>query len=261
MKNIKDNVKLFWGLHSIPQTDTLKLTFGDLHIWLKRSSDELWITYQHSEINQTMDENDLNWHRWVVKNKEPIIEIKPAFPDYPVVVKPEHTFRINKNVNTKIYVRVPLWLQVFLDKTLLFEIPSVILSKTWFGNFVNGELCYWISSSARKDILVDPDRPYMSLCPVAIINKSKDELLIEKICLRVNQLALFIDGTQLWGGETKISFHGIADGSEIDISAKVPNEIPKAKLINSARQEVNRGFRAKTFMNLKELPGFGFLDW
>jgi hypothetical protein len=47
----------------------------------------------------------------------------PRFPNLPVVVKPEYPFRVTRGVRTPIYVRVPLWVGIYLGKTAIIEIP------------------------------------------------------------------------------------------------------------------------------------------
>ena len=43
----------------------------------------------------------------------------------------------------------------------------------------------------------------MAISPHQLINTSEEDLLIEKICLRVNYLSLFSSDEQLWSDENK----------------------------------------------------------
>jgi len=99
----------------------------------------------------------------------------------------------------------------------------------------------------------------LSICPIQIINRSEDELLVEKICLRVEQLTLFTLKNQLWANETKTSYRGQAEDSEIEFSPKPPPDAPSARLVSTPRATTTKSFTAKTFASLKDLPGFGFL--
>lgn len=261
--------KKWWGSHPFPGEDPVCWNFGPLQLWCKSTADELWITFQHKETsNGGKDRGEASpvipgtpeWRRWTLRQSYKEIQVLPAFPDLPVVVKPESPFRVTRDVRTRIYVRVPVWVKILLGKTGIVEIPAIVLSKTWFGNFTDGELCYWISSSARKKMEPDPSRPFLAICPIQIINRSEDELPVEKICLRVNQLAMYSARNQLWGNETRVIYKGQNESSEIEISHKAPPEAPEAKLISSSRETSKKGFTAKTFASLMDLPGLGFLQ-
>ncbi|RMG25634.1 MAG: hypothetical protein D6732_22160, partial [Methanobacteriota archaeon] len=215
--------KALWGTYPLKGETPVVWHTGPLYLWILSRHDEIWITHQHLPgMSETKEESqvpappsleDPVWQRWAVKSTVEKLDINPVFPDLPVVVKPEYPFRLTPGIKTRIYVRVPLWVRIQIGTQPLLELPIVILSKTWFGDFLEGELCYWISSSARKVYSPDPLRPYMSICPIQIYNRSADELLVEKICLRVRKLALFQYQDQLWGSETRASYKGVEEGS------------------------------------------------
>ncbi len=254
----------------MPGTEPVCFTFGPLHLWCKSTPDEIWIAHEHIETDslaETGDGNidppeDANWWRWslkqTVKKAETEIQIVPVFPNLPVVVKPEYPFRITKDVSTRIYVRVPLWVQIKLGETMIVEIPTVVLSKTWFGTFREGELSYWISSAARKQIEPDISRPYLAICPIQIVNRSDEELLVDKICHRVEQLSLYLFEGQLWANETRVKFRGKNDVSEIEFKRKAPPDVPKAKFLTASRKDGHKGLTAKTFDSIKEITKFRF---
>ncbi|RMI15118.1 MAG: DUF432 domain-containing protein [Calditrichaeota bacterium] len=257
-----------WKAYPLPGDDPLFIRIGSLHLWIRSTTDELWLAYRHQESANGAEATsepsafpvpeDLQWHRWTFSHKSFEFHLRPIFPDLPVVVKPEYPFRVTPEVRTKIYIRVPLWVQVRLKDTVITEIPSVVLSHTWFGSFTDGELCYWISSAARKKIDPDPTRPFLAICPVHIRNRSDEELLVEKICLRVKWLSLYLLEDQLWANEARVNYRGRESVSEIEVFRRPPPEAPGAKLITPPREE-SRSFAAKTFASLKELPGLGML--
>ena len=248
-----------WKDYQLNFENEINLNIGEVNIHCKLNAEELLLShyYKNEENNQ---EN--NWQRWTLKNKENVIRILPALPDRPVVVKPENKFTLLKNSEAKIYVRVPLWIRIELGQKSfqnLFEIPTVILSNTWFGNFFEGELSYWISSGAKRDFSIDKDKSYLAICPIKLVNKANEDLSVEKIGLRVVNLNLYKDGNQIWSDQTKVIFTGSLEQSEIEVAGKAPQEAPNSKLIMKARQEHKNSFSAKTFSSLKELPGLGIL--
>jgi hypothetical protein len=255
-----------WGDHEVSQEQLLKLKIGPLIIWAFREKQELRIAWEQisddaNSIGTELPEPD-SWQRWAFKQKNPRIEIKPVFPDRPVLVKPENPFRVAEDASVRVYVRIPVWVRINLlgkPKTKLIDIPVVTLSNTWFGGFQEGDLCYWLSSGARLTIEPDPNRPYMVICPLQLIDRSPIDLNVEKICLRVQNLSLFIDKEQLWADETKITYRGKSEISEVQVSGNAPKEAKTARLINEPQITQKKSFSAKTFSTIKELPGFGFL--
>ncbi|MCJ7773397.1 MAG: DUF432 domain-containing protein [Desulfobacterales bacterium] len=259
----KQSNQHLWQNYTIKKGDLPYWNIGDLKLWCQRIDGEVQIAYDHASGNGSLlDSNkpdkDISWSRWSVKNDISSIQLVPLFPDRAVVIKPESSFKIIKNEHVRIYARVPTWIQInAVNKEIihLIDIPSVILSNTWFGNFREGELCYWISSGLRQHIEIDPSRNYMAICPIVIINKSHEELLIEEICLRVRNLSLYIDNNQLWSDETKMVYKGDDQISYISVSGNPPEESPDAVLLTAPRTPIKKSFIAKTFMSLKDLPG------
>lgn len=258
-----------WGEFPLPSEVSNRWELGPLQLWCKIVHDDFWIAYQHQKSEKEAEEGRVEppeeaWSRWALKEAYERIRISPLFPDLPVVVKPEAPFILTPRAGAKVYVRCPLWIRLELagkDNLTIKEIPAVVLSKTWFGEFTDGELCYWISSAARRQIEVDPDRPFLAICPIQITNQSEEELIVEKICLRVEGLSLFDSEGQLWAGKTKIAYRGSNILSQVEAAGKPPAEASKGKLITPPRNPAGKKFAEKTFASLKALPGIGlFLE-
>jgi len=265
-KTEQNNPIMIWGQYQISDNSIHNWELGPLKIWCKNINKELQIAYKRGETNEddnsklTEPPEDLAWTRWALEGNKTTVELNPLLPDRPVVVKPETSFWLTKNAKARIFVRVPLWIQINLagrKAKALTEIPTVILSNTWFGNFFEGELCYWVSSGARRQIEVDPQRSYLVICTIQLINNSDEDLLVEKICLRVMNLSLFDIADQLWSDEIRISYEGKEEGSKIKASGKPPSEAKSAKLISLPREPIKHGLTAKTFASILELSGFG----
>ncbi|MCG8607283.1 hypothetical protein MJD09_20155 [bacterium] len=253
-----------WGEHEIT-VETRNWCFGPLRLWCKRLGDELWLAFDYAkdEVAPTVPEakipeSIIEWSRWVLKD-ESNIRFTPVFPDRTVVVKPEYPFWLLQGAQARIYVRVPLWLRIESVGGLpqaITEVPCVILSKTWFGTPTDGELCYWISTSARREMRPDPDRPFLAMTPLQIRNRSEDDLRVEKWALRVDRLSIFKHDQQLWSDEMRIEYLGKQEVSQIKMSGKPPPQAASAKLLSQPRNVSNRGFAAKTFSTLRDLS-----DW
>jgi hypothetical protein len=261
-----NDYKPFWSEYDVPENEPLKITIGPLAIWCIKVDRELRLAWKRHDQNRDTDDSnlpeELEWQRWAFSQKKPRIEIKPVFPDRPVLVKPENPFTVAEDAQVRIFVRVPIWIRINLmgkQKTQLVEIPVVTLSNTWFGTFQEGDLCYWISSGARLTIEPDSKRSYLAICPIQLIDRSPVNLNVEKICLRVEHLSLFYYHGQLWAGETQVTYKGNTEISEIKYSQKAPKESRNAKLLVEPRIRIDKSITARTFSTIKELPGFGLL--
>lgn len=259
------NIVTGWGDQPVNEKDTLLWHCGPLQLYSRLAYDELWLAHHQTDPEQPelalqpVDETDLKWQRWSLKKAATAIKILPAFPDLPVIIKPETSFWMTPGVKTRVYPRIPLWIKVQWEGESLLETPILQISKTWFGDFLTGEICYWIKSFVRKEILPEQHRPFLAVSPIQIVNRSDEELLVDKICHRVDQLSLFEHENQLWSNETRIRYRGQNDVSEIDVMRKAPPEAARARLLSDPRIPVSSSITAKTFASLKELPGFGFL--
>jgi len=264
-KDFSINSDSVWKYYEVNESQPLDWRIGNLHIWCAKDGLELKIAHRYDSGGEGKNELEtamLSWQRWALRQKNPKVQLLPAMPDMPLMVKPENKLHIAEDASTRIYVKVPVWVRLVLESsqdTVLLELPSVPLSKTWFGSYVDGELCYWLSSGARREALPDPEHRNSAICPILLIDKSPEDLDVEKICLRTENMTIFDDGVQLWTDETRIIFKGMTEVSQIEVTGKAPDESPKAVMISSPREVQRKSISAKTFSSLKELPGLGFL--
>ncbi|MEJ2634214.1 MAG: DUF432 domain-containing protein [Calditrichia bacterium] len=267
-KQTSDGRISLWGDFPLPDNEERQWEVGPFRLHYKISGNELWTEYSRQNSKEGSNKpaqsaENTSWSRFALRHGYAKIRILPVLPDRAVVVKPETAFWISKGAKSRVYVRVPVWVQMRLmgrQPVTILDVSTVVLSNTWFGGFMQGELSYWISSSARVDILPDPSRPHMAICPIQIINNSNSDLLVEKIGLRVPYLSLFYDSGQLWSDEMKISYRGGEAVSSLSVSGIVPPELPGGKLISAPRDHMKKNFAAKTFSSIKDLPGLGIFS-
>jgi hypothetical protein len=262
-----------WGRHDIPPDSTLPLRLGPRDLWFRAQSGEVWIAHGDAPQPKTRRSEaplapeppqDVEWSRWATPGGEREVELRPALPDRAVVLKPERSFRLLPRAEARVYVRVPLWLRIELptaegsDALLLESIPSLAMSDTWWGSFTEGELTYWLPTTARREMRPELHVPHVAVCALQMLNRSGSELEVENLAFRVAHLSLFVDGNgHFWGDETRVTYQGEAEGSQINMSGKPPPDAGDARLVASPRSPVQKGFRARTFQRLMTLPGLG----
>lgn len=260
------NAQSLWGEYPIPGERPVLWQIGPLHLWCKSLDNELWIASRRADgVGETSidpdRENGLDWSRWALDHPYKTLHLVPVFPDRPVVIKPDVPFRLRKDGGrATVYVPVPLWIKIDLSdgngQTTLIEIPTVCFSDTWCGSYTHGELCYWISSYAEGTLNIEELPFHVAACPIRMKNGSNSDLLIDKLCLYVENLSLFEREGKLMADETKIDFQEGSEVSQVEVTGKEP--IPNAKLIAAPRNIQRRSFSARSL--LTNLPTFGILS-
>ncbi len=247
-----------WGGIPLPEDELTDHIIGPLHILMKRTSNEIWIAFDRTQTKQP-DFELQSWTRWALNRKDAVIEAWPIMPDLQVIVRPEYPFSLSPGATVKVFTRIPVWVGIFAHdprKHKLTETPTVMLSKTWYGDFTDGVMCYWIATAARREISKDVLNDYTAVASLHIRNESETDLKIEKLSIRVDRLSLYDSEGFLWTDEMDIRYHGEDQHSEITMSGKAPKELKNPKLVTSPRDPVKKSFAERTFRIIKEIPGF-----
>lgn len=243
-----------WGKQSLEEREIKHLSVGELHIWLKYQNEEIWIAQAYNdEIKRkgSLDQppKDTEWSRWAHKNGSTEVAIKPVFPDKPLVVHSEYSLKISPETEIQIYTRIPVWVRILLadNDYQLIELPSVKLSRTWFGIETEGELCYHAKTKARRDLSNVDKKPYLVSCPIKIVNKSSEELTFSHFCFRVERLSMFLHENELWADETQIIYQGEDLHSEVIMTGKLHKGITKKQLLTKPRKQIHKSLATRTF--------------
>lgn len=257
---VKDSI---WGEHPLREGAPLCLDWGPHRLWLRHTYNELWLASQPKEEGERLSGPPTveKWKRYILKYPCERIRLSPRFPDRPVVVQPENVFILTPRATARIYVRCPLWAAVEAlagaNSTEVTEIPLVTLSGTWFGGMTEGDLCYSISSGARRAVAPDARRSFLAICPIEVVNRSEEDFQVETICLRVSGLSIYRGENQLWSDEAAIHYLGADLASEIRFAGRPPAEAANAQKMAEPRIPVRHGFALPSFASLKDLSGLG----
>lgn len=137
--------------------------------------------------------------------------LSPATPAKPLVFKGSKLFVTPKQKLT-FFVKIPLNIQLFhsriLPENLLKEISPVRLSDTWFGEPVTGEAAF----SLGNEFALLPDNLKTSvlqaICPIKIFNNSSGVLEIERLIIRTENLALYLNADKIYTSMVEIEYKG-----------------------------------------------------
>lgn len=252
-----------WKEHQIGEDiPALRFVLDKLHVWIQHRNGEIWIARQFMEPD--LDNNndvigsdpeppeELTWSRWAFESDIKNISIKPVFPNLPIVISSKFPLHVSPGARIQVFCRIPAWIRIELrdPEYILTEIPVMGLSRTWFGNPFEGELCYWVTTHARRSLEnVEPKSFYVN-CPIWITNKGKEDLNFENFCLRVERLGIHRVENELWTGETNIVHHGGDSNSDITMTRELPSYLGDGVLLSEARNPFQTSFAIRTFKKL-----------
>jgi hypothetical protein len=258
-----------WGPVDLPEGRSIARRIGPRDLWLRLDQGEVRLADapapSGSDEADALPPDGVEWSRWALPpspdSAPPRVTLRPAFPDRALIVQPDTPFSLLPRAEARVFVRVPLDIRVEVETTTgesvaLRTIPAVALSDTWWGDFLEGELCYWLTTTARRQVTRALLEPHLVICPLRMVNASDDDLKVEKLAFRVEHLSLYAEGAGFWADESRVRYHGDQEGSRIDMTGTPPEEARDARLV-MAPPVPARGIRALTFNRLRHLSGLG----
>ncbi|MEX2607403.1 MAG: hypothetical protein WD708_08665 [Kiritimatiellia bacterium] len=173
------------------------------------------------------------WRRLGSVDEMPELHIRPAFPNRPVVVRPEFPYTIIPGEKVCFFVGVPVSICLFSPAEVkLLEEPIVKLSNTWFGVPTEGELCYAMRTLARREGEHLDFGPTRVVCPVRVRNQTKETMMFERLCLRVKYLDMYEQaGKGLWANESSVIVRGGESWSRVAYARNAPANLKNPKLL------------------------------
>lgn len=272
-----------WGPVPLPPGDPVRARVDRRTVVVVRTEGELRLHASFEDpaeedppfpsLHRGTDEPDPDpaWSRWALARDEGHLWLRPCMPDRPLVLQPEAPFALLPRASARVFVRVPLWVRlewmegsrppsdetIPSQGTVLAELPVTVLSDTWWGDVMDGELAYWLGTRARRVYRPALRAPHLAICPLVLENRSGGELKVEKLAFRTVHLGVFSDGQGFWGDESRVRYQGEAEGSEVEVTGAPPPEAGTPHLVTPPRVPLARGIRARTFHRLRGLSSLG----
>lgn len=241
-----------WGELDLARGESETVDYGTLRLVVERREGEVWLQIRRAAGEGTAHSEE--WRRWAIPDGARL-SLRPAAPDRLVVVSQEHPFHLPPHAEARVFVRIPLFVRVVASapgsgEIMIAEVPSIVLSDTWWGTFTEGEIAYWLTTTARAEVSDHLFLPHVAMCPFRFANKAEDALPVERFAVRVPHLTLFADGAHMWTDEVRVRYAAASEGSEIGFTGMPPAEAPDAKRIADPRIPSRRRFHARTFGRL-----------
>lgn len=255
MKDTPPQGSPWWGTTEFTEGAAKRWDIGPLSLWVRRLANEWWIAFERDESKRerlvtAAEHAGVDWleqaglERYLTRQAQPLLHITPVLADRPVVTRPMVPFHVCPGEETRLFVSLPVWirLEAGVQKLLLKEIAIQRLSDTWFGpSTLEGELGYASTTHCRRDLREVPVYPYRAVTPVLIQNASKQTLVMERLSLPVDYLAVYgSEEARLWTSTVGVKWE---QGSTVvvDIGDKPPAEAGKAQRLCGPRREHEKG--------------------
>jgi hypothetical protein len=252
-----------WDPFELGQRQCAVWRFPPRHIFVERIEQEWHVLSQPggggdgsstiSFIERTEKPYSTGWRHYLTRG-DSVVQPVPVLPDRPLVVRPDRPLTILPGESSQFFLQIPVWFRLTCtaDRPVrIFEEPLFILSNTWFGDPVNGELCYSLPIRLHQGIQSLDPSPDQAVCPLFLTNDSNTDLLFEKICVHVENLSLFRSATRLWTNRINVDFRGSDQSTQIQIVSSAPGFDGAVKLVCRARTPAEGWNIKKTFSMLK----------
>lgn len=254
-----------WEPKKIERGETLSIQLGPLDLWIHRGEQEWHVAseYQSSKTeNLAYSRNDempdRKWTRWVINEQIDEVSLHPVMPDRPLIVRPEMRVCLLPNQSVQFYIGVPIWIVVSLGGRFqnIIEIPSIVLSNSWFGPTTEGELCYAMRTTAKLRQQDLQPHPHRAVVPFEIRNLSDEKLDFTRLCLHTRNLRIFQGHERMWTNQGRATYRGEEKWSRVVYARGVPPFGGAKQMIGKARDPSDRGAILRTFDNWKTMVDF-----
>jgi hypothetical protein len=242
---------------------------GSLKLWIRRTEIEWLVAYEHQPGDLYADKQvvaekgqkpeDLVWNRFVYEDPSCIMQLMPALHDRAVVISSETPIRMLPGNSALFFVSIPIWVRIYAGeskKAMLIEVPTITLSNTWFGDPMNGELCYSLSTHARRNVEDLEASPQRAVCPLHVRNNWTEQLDFQMMAVHVEHLKIFKGPDQLWTNEVYINFLNKDQLSQVNFSENEPSVIQGCELMAEERVPFDKSILKKSIGFLRSFTNF-----
>jgi len=250
-----------WTAIEMGKGQHLGWRIGPLQVWVERGEMEWRTRVQYGEEGPLEridgDPGEGEWQRWAapLTGAASGIRLEPCMPDRPLIVRPAAPTKVLVGQHVKFYIGVPIAVRLVVKlgaaEVPLFEVPTVRLSNSWFGEPTDGEPCYALRTRARTTIEELEDSPHRARCTVHVHNDSREAMDFQRLCLRVSHLAIYEGGGQLWTNAAMVDYRGESELGRVNYDSRPPDAAGAGTPLGVARELPAKNVFVRTFGGLK----------
>ncbi len=244
-----------WGELDIEEGAEVSRSIGGLSLRVIRSGD---IYRMHLDGESAVWARSVGWHDAHVGTRG-TLRLEPATPDLPIVLRPSNPVALSCGEVVQYRVLLPLWIRVTkIDpgcegtQETLFDVPSRILKRTWFGAVDGGEIAYVrrFEPQSRESY-----QRHQYVVPVTIRNSSDSVLWFERFLLRVVHHDLYRFEDCIESNGVTVTFKGREQLSQISFESGREVLSRGGELVSTSRVPAGSDIIRKSFLWLKSLAG------
>ncbi len=255
----------WWLPQHVPPGQTLECRIGPLTLEIHHGHGEWYLgtthddeTEEHGAARLTLRDGGVlaeDYERFMVADAGAALALSPLLCDRPVVIRPRQRVALPSGEEVTLYVSTPATVRVVVGEpgVLLGEVPSLMLSDTWFGpSTLEGELCYAGRTHARQTLAEVPYRAHRVITPVRVRNEGDSVLPLEKFSLPVPLLSVYgaEDGWLWTEGVSLLRRAGASDMAALEIDGSPPDYAGRVERLSEPRQAQHHGGLVRAFSML-----------
>ncbi|HKJ40633.1 MAG TPA: DUF432 domain-containing protein [Sunxiuqinia sp.] len=257
-----NKINQVWGKYELKKDDAWRFSGGLVAVSIKRItngwmvSQELLSPKSGSLAFERLSAFKPNGSETIYQTgRSEILHLLPSLPVKPVVLRNNKTIRIMSKQSVKLYLAIPINVQLLYGQPdqehVITEMALESLSNTWFGETDGGEAAF----SVGQRVAMNPDdlklTNFEAICPVKITNTSNHLLELERLIIRVENMALYLKNDQLIASKVNIEFKGPEQISNLAFSTdnKIHGENPV--LVAKSRNSGTKSILGKSFHFIK----------
>jgi hypothetical protein len=267
MKEEKKGIEV-WDPLEIEKRRCVIWRFPPKHLFVERIEHELHVLSRPVSGGETTatlcsieksEKPESNEWRHYLTDSASLFQPVPVLPDRPLVIRPDRSLTILPGESSQFFLQIPVWFRLTsaMERPVrIFEEPLSILSNTWFGDPVTGELCYSLAIRLHQGIESVVPSQDRAICPLFLTNDSSTDLVFEKICIHVENLSVFMSAVRMWTNRLNVIFKGSDQSTQIQIVNAAPDFEGGVSLVSGARMPTEGWNIKKTFSMLKYFAEF-----
>jgi hypothetical protein len=268
VKRQLDSSLAVWDEWDLGRKRTAVWTFPERRIHVERVDQEWHVLSEavrtgaadasRSFIERARKPSSSEWRHYLTRESGPV-RPRPVLPDRAIVAKPDRSLTLLAGESAQFFLEIPVWFRMCAGgsrEVRVFEEPLAVLSNTWFGDPATGELCYVLATRLHQGLSSIAPSAWRAVCPMAVTNDSATDLGFERICLHVQNLAVFRGAERLWTNGLAVLFRGAEQASHIQVSPGPPEFEPGLVAAAPARMPAEGWDIRRTFSRIREFAEF-----
>lgn len=245
-----------WAPRPLPEGGGFHGRFGPLEFWLRRVETDLFLHHRRDAAEEIVclvdsappPEDLKGGERFAYDGSLSNIRAVPLLPDRSIVVRPENPLKVLSGQKTRFFVSVPLMIRLELvapgrgDPLTVAELMTTVMSNTWFGDSMGGDLCYSLKTTAKHRLETVTRRKWRAICPVTVVNASDKSLDLQRICVQSKHLGCHSGEAFLWTNAVEVTHRSEKDELDVRFAREPPDFEKIGRRLSEPREPVRKSF-------------------